>query len=328
MAQTDAMEQVKEVVRQIIKYRFWISVGIAALFGLIAYFLGAGPVKAKADAETKKIVDAEKQVKLYATTATPTKDYQPIVEEKTGVLTKDVNKAWKTLYDRQANLLTWPETVQERFRKWGRKFPENENQGRVNIAIVDYIAAYKDYVSMVFKTCKPFNFETGEGIVVAPPEEALLRPASFSDEHLPGLSAIWAAQERLWIQRTLLEVVAQVNKNAKDWNSATIRQIEAIEVGSPIAQDQQSLANGDQLSTPEPILAPGETPPDAAGGAAGGGGAGGAAAGAMGGAGRMMAMGGRGMGGEGPGMGGAGRRPTTCTMSRLATRTSTRSCRF
>ena len=39
--QQDAMEQVKEVVRQMIKYRFWISIGIAALFGLIAYFVGA-----------------------------------------------------------------------------------------------------------------------------------------------------------------------------------------------------------------------------------------------------------------------------------------------
>ena len=45
MAQQDAMEQVKEVVRQLIKYRFWISIGVAALFGLIAYFVGSGPVR-------------------------------------------------------------------------------------------------------------------------------------------------------------------------------------------------------------------------------------------------------------------------------------------
>ena len=130
-------------------------------------------------------------------------------------------------------MLTWPETVQERFRKWGRKWPENEDAGKVTLAQVDYIAAYKDYVDMVYKTFKPFDYETGEGIVVAPPKEVLLRPAVFSDEHVPGLSKIWSAQERLWIQRTLLEVVAEVNKNAKDWNTAIIREIEAIEVGNP-----------------------------------------------------------------------------------------------
>ena len=156
-------------------------------------------------------------------------------------------------------MLTWPETVQERFRKWGRNWPEDEDPGKVTLAQVDYIAAYKDYVDMVYKTFKPFDYETGEGIVVAPAKEMLLRPAVFSDEHVPGLGKIWSAQERLWIQRTLLEVVAEVNKNAKDWNTAIIRQIEVIEVGNPSAQDQRSIAKNEELEEAEKILAPGET---------------------------------------------------------------------
>ena len=52
MAKQDATEQVKEVLRQVIKYRFWISVSFAALFAVIAYFMGSGPVKAKAINET------------------------------------------------------------------------------------------------------------------------------------------------------------------------------------------------------------------------------------------------------------------------------------
>ena len=55
---------------------------------------------------------------------------------------------------------------------------------------------------------------------------------------------IWAGQERLWIQRTLLEVVAQVNKKAKDWDSAIIKQINLMEVGNPVAQDQRSYRQG------------------------------------------------------------------------------------
>ena len=113
--------------------------------------------------------------------------------------------------------------------------------------MIDYIAAYTDYVDMVYKTFKPFDYETGEGIVVAAPKEGAASPVRFPTNKLPDLGKIWSAQERLWIQRTLLEVVAQVNKNAKDWDCAIIRQIEAIEVGNPIAQDQRSLAKGDQL---------------------------------------------------------------------------------
>jgi hypothetical protein len=275
MAQQDAMEQVKEVVRQLIKYRFWISISMAALFGVVAYFMGAGPVATKAAAETKKIKDAEKEVQGYTSPTIPTKAYQELVDEKIPVLTRDVNMAWKTLYDRQAPLLTWPDTVSERFKKWGRKWPETEDASRVQLAQVDYIAAYKEYVDMVYKTFKPFDYESGEGIVVAPPKEALLRPAEFSEEHLPGLTKIWSAQERLWIQRTLLEVVASVNKNAKDWSSAVVREILALEVGSPVAQDQRSLAKNEQLEEAAKILAPGETDAPVEASGAGGPGAGG-----------------------------------------------------
>ena len=238
----------------------------------------------------------------------PTKDYEPIVVEKTGVLTGDVNAAWRALYDRQAPLLTWPDTVQERFRKWGRKWPEDVDAGKVTLAQIDYIAAYNDYVDMVYKVFNPFDYETGEGIVVAAPKEALLRPAVFSDEKVPGLGKIWAAQERLWIQRTLLEVVKEVNKNAKNWDSAIIREIETMEVGSPVAQDQRSLAKNEELEESKNILAPGETEETADSASAPGGGAGSSSMmSGMSGRGAMM----RGMGGGMMGGAGAAQDPQT-----------------
>jgi hypothetical protein len=259
-AQKDAKEQAKEVLRLIIQHRFWISIGVAALFAVIAYFAGAGPVRAKAAAETTKITQAETEVKQYSDSKIPTDKYKPIVDEKTGIVTKDVNTAWKTLFDRQAPLLTWPEAVQERFRKWGRKWPEDTSPQKVELAIVDYIEAYPAYVAMVYKSFKPFDFETGAGIVVAPPQEELLRPASFSQEHLPDLGKVWAAQERLWIQRTLLEVVAAVNKNANVWDNAIVRQVRSLEVGNPSAQDQRSVAKAEELQEAEGIYAKGEEP--------------------------------------------------------------------
>ena len=83
---------------------------------------------------------------------------------------------------------------------------------------------------------------------------------SSTSEQLPDLGKIWAAQERLWIQRTVLEVIAEVNKNAKDWDEAIIRQIVSLEVGSPDAQDQRSLAKSETLEESKPIYAPGEEP--------------------------------------------------------------------
>ena len=303
MAQQDTTEMLKEFLRQVIKYRFWISVSMAALFAMIAYVVGSRPIQAEAAAETAKIVAAKKDVEQYTSPTIPTADYKPIVEEKTQIVTKDVNVAWKALYERQAPLLTWPETVQERFRKWGRKWPEGEDPGKVELAKVDYMMAYPDYVTMVYKTFKPFDFETGEGIVAAAPKEALLQPVTFKENQLPGLSVIWAAQERLWIQRTLLEVIAQVNRNAKDWDGAIVKQIADMVVGDPLAQDQRSLARGDKLKEPEKIKAPNEPAEEESADAGGAGGAGGVASSMM----SMMGGGRKGgmMGGGGGMMGGA-----------------------
>jgi hypothetical protein len=271
MAQTDAMETAKEVLRQIIKYRFWISVGVAALFAVIAYAVGSGPIREKAATETTAILGAESEVKNYSSLSIPTKEHKPIVEEKTAIVSKDVTTAWRTLYERQAPLLTWPEGVQERFQSWGRTWPEKVKPQKIELAIVDYIEAYPAYVTMVYKSFDPFDYETGEGVVAAPSEAELLLPAQFSQERLPDLGKVWAAQERLWIQRTVLEVVAEVNKNAKKWDEAIIRQIISLDVGNPDAQDQYSLAKNLPLEESKGIYPPGEEPPadDAATGSSG-----------------------------------------------------------
>ncbi len=267
MAKEDANEQIKEVLRQIIQHRFWISIGFAALFAVIAYFVGSGPVSKAADEERKKIEGAKKGVEAYQSPTKPTEKYKPIVVEKTEIVEKDVNKAWRELYSRQAPLLTWPERVQERFRKWGRKWPETEDKGRVRVAIVDYMYAYPEYVDMVYKTVDPFDYETGKGIVAAPTKEELLQPAQFTVESMPSLGKVWSAQERLWIQRTVLEVIHQVNKNAKDWDSAIVKQINALLVATGAAQGQRSIADDEKLTKAPEILAPGETAPDESGGA-------------------------------------------------------------
>ncbi len=82
--------------------------------------------------------------------------------------------------------------------------------------------------------------------MAAAAKEVLLRPAEFTIEKPPTLGKVWVAQERLWIQRTLLEVVAEVNKKAqaKDWDSAIIKEIVSLEVGNPVAQDQRLARQG------------------------------------------------------------------------------------
>ena len=263
------MDQVKEFLRQCVKYRFWISLGVAALFAIIAYFLGSGPVQRQGRERDQAITHGgHKDVKQYAAPGVPNDQYKPIVDEKTEVLTKDVNRPGRNSTPPGPAADLARERRRSGSSKWGRKWPENvaESAGRARHRRLHRWPTRSTSTRSTRPSSRSIH-ETGEGVVSAPPKEALLRPVAFDINKLPELGKIWAAQERLWIQRTALDVVAQVNKNAKDWDSAIIKQINLLEVGNSMAQDQRSIAKGETLDEAEAIVAPGNRRPadDAAG---------------------------------------------------------------
>ena len=282
------MDQLKTFLRQCVKYRFWIAVGVSLLLPMIGYFVGSGTYTAATKKREGEIKKADGDVGKFVSPGQPNPDYTKLVGEKKETLAKDVDATQRKLYQLQEPLLKWPEVVEAKFRAWGRKWPENVDRGLVQAAIGDYTIAYPEFVSRVYQTVKPWNPEDGKGIVFVPDQDALIKPAPFTLESPPELGKVWAEQERLWVVTALLDVVAKVNQDAgaKDWDGAWIKQIIDIDVGSPAAQDQKSLAKGVELE-PAPPLVPEGTPvpdPAAASPASMMGGGGGMMAGKMGGA--------------------------------------------
>ena len=251
------MDQVKVFLRQCVRHRFWIAVGVSILLPLIGYFVGSGPIIQATTTAESAITSANTEVQKYASGKLPNNQYPPIVQEKTAVLTKDVDATWQTLFAQQEPLLRWPEVVESRFREWGRQWPENVDRNVVTTAIYDYTTAYPTFVTNVYKSFKPFDSIEGTGIVAAPDETTLIRPAPFDVNNLPELGKIWAEQERLWIVAALLDVVKKVNEDAgaKDWDGAVVKQVNLIEVGTATSQDQVSMAEGVALE-PAPELLP------------------------------------------------------------------------
>jgi len=110
----------------------------------------------------------------------------------------------------------------------------------------------------------------------------------------------------------LLDVVAQVNKDAKNWDGAVIKQINDLEVGSPVAQDQRSIAKGETLEDAPDVKDPSKPEEPAADTSAAGGMAGADSMASM-----MSQMGG--MRGGMMGMGGGGAAPETVSYIKQAT---------
>ena len=175
------MDQLKDILKQAIKYRFWIAVGISALLPMIAYFVGVGPDPGEGRRpRTAKIKAADDGRQASTPRATvPNDQYKPIVDREDGgpdqgrqrVLEEALRPPGPAADLARAASRSGSTT-------WGRKWPENVDASAVQIAIIDYINAYPTFVTEVYKTFQPFDSDEGTGVVAAPPEEALLRPVA------------------------------------------------------------------------------------------------------------------------------------------------------
>jgi len=244
------MDQVKEILAQMIKYRFWIAVGIGSLLPIAAYFSVAGTIQKEAEEQKAAIKSAKEGVAKFRSGRVINHEYKPIVIDRKAQLKAEVEAVWRKLYERQVPLLRWPELVHEQFSSWGRQWPDEEiaSEAEVQLAINTYTENYRKFVDQeVYPRFNPFNYETGEGVVSAPPVEQLIQPVNFNPSTPPKLPEVWAAQEKLWIQSVLLDVVAEVNKGAKTWDEAALKQINQLNVANASAQDQISLAQGIEL---------------------------------------------------------------------------------
>jgi hypothetical protein len=260
------MDQVKVFLLQCVKYRFWIAFGISLLLPLIGYFVGASTINDETVKQEAAIKKSDGDVKKYTTPGVINDQYAPEVTKKKDVLVTDVDTAWRKLYAQQEPLMKWPPVVEARFKAWGPKWPENVDRGAVQRAITDYTFAYRDFVDEVYKTLKPWNPEDGKGIVFAPDANGLIHPAGFNDQSPPELDKIWSEQQRLWVVTAVLDVIAKVNDSvgAKDWDTAIIKQLSDLDVGSYNARDQVATSKDEQLEPMAPILPPGATAPAAA----------------------------------------------------------------
>ena len=256
------MDQLKEFLQQASKHRFWIAIGFAALMPLIAWLVGTGALAEQAKTKEAEIKGANDGAKVFTRGTIQNKDWKDEVEKETNVVAKDVVRSWEKLYSAQEPLLKWPAPVAKTIQEWGPQYPKGVDIQAVNDAIFEYTQAYDEFVDQVYKTFNPFDTKTGEGIVAAAPMTTLLRPVKFVENKKPSLGDVWAAQRKLWIERTMFDVIARVNAKAKakDWDSAAIKQIVLLEVANALALDQKT--DKDSLEEAKPILAPGQTAPE------------------------------------------------------------------
>ena len=222
----------------------------------------AGAVKEATAAKVSEIDQAQKGAEGYRSGTVPNGQYTEFTKPKINEIEGDVAKTQAMLYGIQAPLLDWPEEVEPELTAWGRDIPENVGPDEQDSVSYLYTRVYEDYAKDIYKIIDPWDPVKGEGLVETPPMESLLQTVvEFDINDLPTISEVWQYQENLWVRRSILEVIAEVNKKAgaRDWESARIKRINQLEVGTTDAVDHRTTADGVTLKEPEEVMQGGKS---------------------------------------------------------------------
>ena len=216
------MDKLKPILAQ----KFWILSALCLLLPLTGWWLATGAMAIEYTARKKAIDDAFSGIPQPG----PNKKWTERVE----VLNKDEEQKVKQtgvyLWNQQQELMTWPEVVKAGVEKGGFR-------GEVDAKTrSEYRSAYEQELVDLHQVVKPFDATTGEGLVEFPME--LIPTLSWGTSPIPPSSQeMWDSQEDIWLFRTLLQGVFNINQEfqCETVLDSKIKQIVMIELrgGTP-----------------------------------------------------------------------------------------------
>ena len=253
------MDQLTPILQAMKKHYFWILTGLVLLISSIVFYLSSSTLHGDIDSRVSAINGKFLTVNAVNALA-PT---HPNDASKTGMekiidqQTQDVQKAWELQYERQKNILVWPQatspvalTQLDKYRPIEQYVTaENPNEG----LIVSHREQYRDYINKVFPdlakiiganwTAPPLSGSKQKEVVTtrAPlvnwtgASQTSLRTQIvpwYDPQKPPTTLDILYSQEDLWILEGLMNIIAAVNGDARENFQAPIKDIEWIRIGS------------------------------------------------------------------------------------------------
>lgn len=264
------MDKLKPILAQ----KFWILAVICLLLPLTGWWMSTAAMSSEIATRTKAITDAFSGIPQPGPNENWTSRVKALnVEEE-----KKVKETGEYLWNQQVPLMTWPEVVRAGVEKAGYR-------GEIEAKIRgEYRYAYEQEILDLHQVVTPFDDTTGSGLVQFPLE--LIPSLGWGTSQIPPSSKeMWDSQEDIWLFRTLLQGVANINEQfgSSSIVDSKIKQIGMIELrgGTPggaaaAAEAAGAMAGGEgAMPADGPAGMPGAMPGRGMPGAGGMGGAGG-----------------------------------------------------
>jgi hypothetical protein len=275
------MDQLKAQLAVAIKYGFWIGSAVVLLGSLGVWYMTTSKLAAESAAQTSKIKSAISTVRAIESEVF--KHPNELSHEQMNALIAErqdqVLQSWKTLYDRQRNILTWPEAeLSKNFVDEFRDLipievyvpfptPETEEKELTLLKTYQrYIPNVLPDIAKIARTEWTAQFESTGGAagygadtgapyasgamrgtvdITGAKEGPLVKWAETSQSSIlsdlfpwrgstPSTLEVYYSQENIWILKQLLQIVDNVNGEARQPYQAKIHEIVGLGIGKSV----------------------------------------------------------------------------------------------
>ncbi len=245
-------------LKQIWEYRFWIAVVLAVLVPLIGYgnISGLSDQVAQRESQLNNLVT---QLNGLSSATNPNPSWVRQVDALRGELSKQVEEAWRVLYERQKPFFVWPKTDEYDFAvEIGSLDPKDQNVQVPIVVLNAYRDVYPEQMREIWRLAEPRQDPDTKQLVDFPFDLVRDSPLYWNfGAETPTLQEIWLAQEDAWFLKSLVVAIAAANKNADSWRDAPLKQVVQFALG-PGAVDDSFAKSGKSL-LPRDLQLPGES---------------------------------------------------------------------
>src|SRR5262245_49992499 len=219
-----------EQLKQVLKYQFWILLGVALILPFVGWFMSRSMMaEAAARSDTLK----KKQDSLVVRPDDPNETWPQQVDVINKQQENQALLAWRALYERQLPFMVWP----KRMVNDPSKFEHYHQEA--------YRTDYVEELNRVRQIVKPYDAEKENGLVRYG-EKLLPNPNAEWTFQAPTVGQIEAAQEDLWLLTAILSSISSVNEGATSVYDAPIREIVELLLrgGSPRGTRSSAAGGG------------------------------------------------------------------------------------
>lgn len=209
-----------EKLKPILAHRFWIISAPAILLPLIAWWMASGKLAAHID-------ERETALKAAFDSIPPADNPNDTWTAGLTVINKSIEKQNEEsahfLWQSQERLMFWPDDIEDTMAKIA--YRETIPQNARNLFRTSYRSSWRD----VFKTVKPYDVETGKGLVLFDEAAAPQIEEGLWETQPPTSDEMWDAQEDVWLLKAILESIQRVNALSLRVTESPIRSVEILE---------------------------------------------------------------------------------------------------